>query len=405
MARSLLVGCVVALGLGLGAPAHAEEPLSFRNVVELGRRAAPEVRLEEADIDVARGELVGARLWSHENPTLELGAGRRWARDPTLDREVSLAVPIELGGKRSRRIALARAVIARETYETTDARRLSGGAAAAAYFQVLYAERLVALAGDRRALADALVTTARERLASGDVAEFELNLAAAELARAESAIAAARGQVARALTRLAIELGLPSPDELEVRGDLSDRGFVGDAAAEIRADILAAGAQLEATDAAVALADSRRWPELSFRVTYAHEEDADILFGAVAFTLPVFDRNQGERAASRARRRRATIALEQTREIAAAQLEGARASYRAVLEALSRMEETAVPLAIENERLAREAYAAGKIDLTALLVVRREALEARQEHLDRLLQAALAGVDLWVAAGAELPNN
>lgn len=405
MARFLLVGCVVALGLSLGAPARAEGPLTFRRVIELGRQAAPEVRLQEADIDVARGELIGARLLSHENPSLELGAGRRWAQDPTLDREVSLAVPIELGGKRSRRIALARAVVARETLETADARRVTGGAAAAAYFQVLYAERLVALAGDRRTLADALVTTARERLVSGDVAEFELNLATAELGRAESAIAAARGQRARALTRLAVELGLASPDGLQVAGELSDRGFVGEAAAETRADILVARAQVEAADAAVALADSKKWPDLAFRVTYAHEEEADILFGSVVFTLPLFDRNQGERAAARARRRRAAIALEETREIASAQLEGARTTYRSTLEALARMEETAVPLAIENERLAREAYAAGKIDLTALLVVRREALEARQEHLDRLLQAARAGVDLWVAAGAELPSN
>jgi cobalt-zinc-cadmium efflux system outer membrane protein len=61
---------------------------------------------------------------------------------------------------------------------------------------------------------------------------------------------------------------------------------------------------------------------------------------------------------------------------------------------------SALPLAIENERMARESYAAGKIELTAMLVVRREALDTRAEYLERLLEAALAAVDLWVAQGA-----
>lgn len=406
MARSVLVGCIGALVLGMSAPVRAEEPLTFRRVIELGRSAAPEVRLEEAEVAIARGELVGARLWSQENPVVELGAGSRWGQERTLDREVTLGLPIELGGKRGKRIALARAVVAREDYQSANVRRTTGGAAAADYFRVLHARRLVLLAEERRSLAAALVATARERLATGDVAAFEVNLGEAELARADSSIAAARADLARALTRLAIELGLPSPDAIEVAGELSDRSFLAGAGdAGPRPDILAARADLQAADAAVALADSLKYPELSFRVTYAHEEDADLVFGSVAFTLPLFDRNQGERAAARARRRRAEIALAANRQIAGAELEGARSAYRAAVEALASMEDTAVPLAVENERLAREAYAAGKIDLTALLVVRREALETRQEYLDRLLQSALAAVDLWVAAGAELPTN
>jgi hypothetical protein len=35
-----------------------------------------------------------------------------------------------------------------------------------------------------------------------------------------------------------------------------------------------------------------------------------------------------------------------------------------------------------------------------LLVIRREVLDTRREHLDRLLAAALAAVDLWIARGA-----
>jgi cobalt-zinc-cadmium efflux system outer membrane protein len=50
--------------------------------------------------------------------------------------------------------------------------------------------------------------------------------------------------------------------------------------------------------------------------------------------------------------------------------------------------------------MARESYRAGKMDLPAVLVVRREALDTRREYLDRLLEAALSGIDLAVATGA-----
>jgi cobalt-zinc-cadmium efflux system outer membrane protein len=64
------------------------------------------------------------------------------------------------------------------------------------------------------------------------------------------------------------------------------------------------------------------------------------------------------------------------------------------------LEKRALPRALDNEALAREAHRAGKIDLAAFLLIRRDALDVRREHLDRLLDAALAGIDLWVAVGA-----
>ena len=51
----------------------------------------------------------------------------------------------------------------------------------------------------------------------------------------------------------------------------------------------------------------------------------------------------------------------------------------------------------ENARLAHEGYAAGKFDLSTTLLMRRDALEARREHLDRIHGALLAGAELWAA--------
>lgn len=64
-----------------------------------------------------------------------------------------------------------------------------------------------------------------------------------------------------------------------------------------------------------------------------------------------------------------------------------------------RHETEALPLSSANEIAAAASYRAGKIDLGTLLVIRREVLDTRREHLDRLLDAATAAVDLWIAGG------
>lgn len=404
MTRFVLVGSALVLLATGSARGDGARSLIFRDVVALARRQAPAVRLADADVDVARGRRAGARVLVADNPVLSGGVGSRWGAERTTDRELSLAVPIELGGQRRKRTAAADADIRVAEASARDVERQVAGAAAAAYFEVLFAREVVALAEERRALAQKLVETARERKRAGDATEFEVNLAEGELSRARSGVASAMRRVATARTRLATLLGLDSMEGVALVGELDDRSFVdvdgAGAGAGDRSDVQVARARVSAAGADVELADARRWPALSFQVTYAHEESDDIAFGGLAITLPIFDRGQGERASARAERHRAALELDLTERAASAELEGARAAYAAAVAAVDELKDSALPLAIENERMARDSYAAGKIELAAMLVVRREALDTRAEYLERLLEAALAAVDLWVAQGA-----
>jgi len=404
MTRLVLVGGALVLLAAGSARGELPRSLSFGDVVELAQAGAPGVRLADADVDVVRGRGVGARVRFADNPVLEGGLGSRWGDERTTDREVSLSFPIELGGKRGKRVAAADADVQVATARAADVRRSIAGYAVALYFQVLFAQEAVALAEQRNSLADKLVDTARARKQAGDAADFEVNLAASELSRSKSGIAAANRRLATARTRLAVILGLDSLDGVSVGGQLDDWSFVTvDAVADTgadRSDVRVARAEVDAANADVVLADTARWPALSFRITYAHEESADIAFGGLAITLPIFERGQGDRAEARAERHRAELELQATEALAHTELDGARAAYHAAVEAVTEMKDHAVPLAIENERMARESYAAGKIELAAMLVVRREALDTRSEYLERLLEAALAAVDLWVAQDA-----
>ncbi|MFN0249672.1 MAG: TolC family protein [Kofleriaceae bacterium] len=372
--------------------------MSFSRVIELARTRAPSAVIARARIEESRSDLVGARRFATRNPVFEADVGPRRSGDGlSTDVQTSLSFPLDLGGRRDKRVAVVDAEIERERLEAQSVERTAVGAAVSAYYQALHADRRLSLAEDRVRLADAAEVTARQRMRAGDVAEFEVNLARGEVARAKSGVVVARGEQARARAQLAAVLGIPITP---VVGDLADRRMLETAGGNARPDLRALAQEIEVSRAEVASARTERWPSLDLRVSYEHERDADIVLGGISIALPVFEHGQGEAARARARGKRAGAELAARTALASAEVESASQTSTAMIAAVRILELEAVPLSIENESAASASYRAGKIDLGALLVIRREALDTRREHLDRLLDAALAAVDLWIARGA-----
>ena len=253
---------------------------------------------------------------------------------------------------------------------------------------------------DSKSLADELLSVGEARQkAGGDVTKLDINLARNEQALADSEILVASSGATRARADLAAVLGLKVEGVASVTGNLADQTlFETMTTATERSDLAARRDEVTAAGAQVRVADAERWPSLSFRITYAHEDQgADILRGGLALSLPLFNRGQGERIAARARRERTRIELTALENTIGTESDAARASFTAAVAALEILDKRALPLAAENEQLAQESYRAGKLDLPALLVIRRDALATRATHLDRLRDAALAGVALAVA--------
>ena len=392
---------IIITTFALSGTADAD-PLTRARVIELARSKAPDVRIAQTRVAESRGALVGARVLLPENPVLEIEAGPRWSSDRTTDLDAVLAVPLQIGGRRGKRIASAEAQIDRDSHLTRDAQRDAVSAALTAYYRTVYAKARVELAKARKQLADDLQKTASDRKKAGDVAQLEVNVAGAEVARAESEILAEHANLSRARGQLAIVLGLRDSESLDVDGRLDDRAAfdaLAGAPSTERADVAAARAEIRSASSEVALADAQRLPDLSLRLGYRREGADDVILGGLAISLPFFERGQGQRAQARVRRERATIELDTKQATAAVQVDTARAAYRATVDAVKKLDEQGLPLAVQNEQMSGESYKAGKIDLSTLLLVRREALDTRREHLDRQLEAALAGVELSSAMG------
>jgi len=389
--------CLVTLCIGTSS-ARAEESLTLPRVIELARTHAPDPALARARIDEARSALVGARRLATRNPVIEADVGPRWSDGRSTDAQTTLSLPLDLGGRRAKRVAVVDAEIEHARLDARNVERLTIATAVAGYFQVLHAEQRLALAEERVRLAEAAETTSRQRAKAGDVAEFEVNLARGEVARARSSVVSARADHARERARLSAVLGVPN---VSVTGDLADRKPLElPGAVHERPDLRALAQEVELARAETAVARAERWPSLDLRITYEHERDAEVVLGGIAIAIPIFERGQGEAARASARGKRAQLELSTRTSRATAQTDSARDTYAAAIAAVQILAQEAVPLSIENETAAAASYRAGKIELGTLLVIRREALDTRREHLDRLLDAALAAVDLWIARGA-----
>ena len=382
----------------------AADTFTFDDVVARARASAFEVRFAEARLIEARGRLSGARALSQENPALSATTGERRGDVDSDESEIALTIPFGFGLARGPRVAMAESDLSREEANLLDARRLAIGRAAAAFYGVLHAERLAAIAEERQSLADSLLETARERERAGDVAQFDVAVAESERGRAESELLAQRAAVARALGDLAKSIGLASVAGLEVEGDLSDVERLdsliawGGAAPE-RPDIAAARAHVAMRASEAKLAGRERLPDIALLGSTAREEGDEIVQAGAEITLPIFQRGQGSRGETEGRRALAHSEQEAALAAAAIERESADAAYVAANDALGRFEEDALPRALAYGGMATESYRVGRMDLPTLLLIRKEALETKREHAERMHEKALAAIDVAVARG------
>ena len=392
----------VALILLVAGSGAAQEALTLEQALSLARERAPAVLFARARIEEARGRLSAAS--AIRNPEVEAAAGGAISGEPRSAKvDAGFLQDVELGGRRSSRIDVARAEMTSSIAEADDVLRRAQREVAAAFFRGLQAqERLALLAGAER-IAEETLEAARRRHESGDVALLDVNVARAAAARARSDVHGARSHLAASLAELRVLLGFSSEEQVRLDGKIStprrfDLEDLLEKAVE-RPDVRALQSELDAANAGLRLGQALSWPELALGAVYQREEGQDFLLGAVRLSLPVFDRGEGVRAEARARAGRLTQELDARRRAVRIEVRAAFEIYDQQRAAVEELERDALGVVEENETLSKESYDVGQISLIELLLVRRQMLEIRSDYLSRLLDAAIASADLEASAG------
>lgn len=404
MRSSSRLALAVSLALPFSTISAARESLTLERALALARDRTPSVLAARARIEEARARLGAASLLLRNNPEVEAAAGRRDSSEDDSEKvEVGILQNLDLGGRRSARIGIARAELASTAADSENALRQALRSVASSYFRAYQAQERVALASRAEGITSEILEIARRRYKAGDVAVLDVNLAQAALARDRADANAARATLAAAFGELRALLAFAPEQQLRLAGaphlsrvfDLQDLL----SKATDRPDIRALQSELDAANAEIRLGRANAWPEFGVGGRYEREEGDDVLLGAVRLTLPIFDRGQHLRAEASARARRLQLELDAARRDVRREVSTAFEVYLQQKAAAEELEKNALRVLEENESLSRESYEAGQISFAEFLLVRREILETRNDYLAHLLDTAIAAADLEASAG------
>ncbi|HEY0621622.1 TolC family protein [Sphingomonas sp.] len=376
------------------APAAAETTLTLEEALQRAGAISPARQVAELGVEAAQAGRTVAGL--RPNPTLNADVENAFGTGPykgigEVETTIGLALPLELGGKRAARIAVADTRIARARIDAIAAGADLGLQVTQAYIRAVSAQRRLAVAQDQLRVTGENLRIARDRVMAGANSPIDEQRAAllatgaqAELERSHSTVEATRlalGQLIGGLPPASLD------QEWFDRLDAAPYGPAAPANAEGTLALAAATADVATADAQLRLARSQRIPDLTVSVGTRRLQasgDMAMVFG-VSVPLPAFDNGRAamrqaaaQRDQSEARRRLARFEAEQAIAAARADRDRAAAGVRASAPTIAAAQEAA--------RIARIGYGAGKFDQLVLLEAEQALLDARTAAIDARAQ-------------------
>ena len=142
-------------------------------------------------------------------------------------------------------------------------------------------------------------------------------------------------------------------------------------------------------------------PNIKVGAFGGHELNTEYPMGAmVGFSIPLFNRRQGEAEMITGQIARARDSLRAARLDVEKQVRDAYRAYQAARRSFRIYQGEVIQPADESFNLLEQAFLAGKIDLLRLAVAEREAFRARVRYLDAWFGANAARVSIELATGA-----
>jgi len=413
--RIVAVGlCCLVVSLASPVPGTGEPALSrvsLDQVLGIALRQNPTLRAQELALQSTKAGEITAGL--RPNPTMnflaeQFGGGSASETQYT----VNVGQPIELGGKRQRRIDSARAATRVAGYQVDDVRRQTILQVKTAFAGALLARQQVALAEQNLKTLDDTERLQRLRLEKGDLSELELLRIQVQRFTFERDAADARQTLVAAKVALRAAAGAENiAADFDVVGELGfkdvplDQTALRRAALDNRPDLRAAEADRERARADYQLARANAWWDVTPQLEYQRiGPDNTVGFG---FSVPirVFDRNQGEIARTQSEIKR----VDAVREAAALQVLAAVdtdvAAAATQRERVLSLRDVYLPKALRTRDTVDYAYQRGGASLLDFLDAQRSYRETALAHLQALGAYLSAIYQLEADVGRDLTSS
>ncbi len=301
---------------------------------------------------------------------------------------VGVSLPLELGGKRPARVALATARLTRAQVQSEIARADLRLRITQLYIEAAAAERRAEVLSEQAAIANNAFRVSSERVKAGDVGPIEQQRADVLRINAQVAAESAARQAQAARANLETLLSAPVTGPLDRAWFERIDGYGPPRPIEVEGTLAlaAAEADVRTADAQVRVARSLRVPDLTVS-TFARRLEATNDTAAVvgiSIPIPFFNNGSAFVAQSRSEQTQAialrNLAVIDTRQqIASAQTEVANAAATARAAG-----GPGLAAAQEAARIARIGWTQGKFDQIALLDAERTLSQTRQTYVDAL---------------------
>jgi cobalt-zinc-cadmium efflux system outer membrane protein len=404
----IVVRRALALALLLPLAAAGADRVGVEEAVEVALQRNASLLSLQAEVAAARARLAGAALVVQQNPELDLAAGPRWAGgERSTDWEVGISQRLEPYGQRGLRREAARQLVDAAEARLEMRRVEVAAEVRAAFYRALAAGEQAKFAAEAFELTDEGLKAVEARQRSGAASTIEVNAARIALGRSLRERSEAEQRRTNAIGALIVLLGLDAREGFTLKGKLDpsaseavDGEALMNAALERRPDLAAARRELEAARAEARLAGREALPNPRIGLSYGEEERAQVLRAGIAIELPLVQRNQAGRGVADARVEQAARAAEALERTIRAEVMLAVERLRNSAVAAKAFGGAAITSAHENLQLVNEAYRAGKVDLFQLLVIRREALDARTAYLTALEELAAAEAEAKRVTGS-----
>jgi outer membrane protein, heavy metal efflux system len=407
------ISILIWLGLFTGAvlPCRAQTRISLQDAIDKALASRASLKAEAERVSAAQGlekqaGLVANPVFQFENQNLR--PGQTYGRD--VDTYAYLTQPLDVLGKRKQRIAWAEQGVSYASAQYELARRQIVQNVKQAYWAARGAQEIRDVLKATVESFQGVIDYHSAQFSVGAISEQDFlrirleaerlqiaaNLAVLENTRARVQLFRAMGQTdfsEAVLTELldANQTPLVSPEIQQVLAQ--------------RVEMRVANAALAEAQAKARLEDVSARPDLSLIYGYKRTQLPDTTSGTntalagLQITLPITDRNQGNRAAANAEVRRQQQLLTATQADVLADYYGALQEYQ-----LRRSEvvDTLQPLrghATEISTIAQAAYAQGGRDLLRLLDAQRARLDAELAWVQGMVEYQQSIVNLEAAEG------
>lgn len=393
----------------------AVDELSLRDALTLALERSPRLAGFAWEVRSRQGRAVQAGLFP--NPVVDVSV-EDFAGSGSLsgfgDSETTLQVAqqIPTAGKRvkSRRAADLAAEVGVWEYES--ARLEMYASVAQAFADVLAAQQTVAMTERLAGLANDAMASVSKLVESGAMPAVEKTRAALEVAALRVDLKVARRSLKASRAALAATWGDAQPRFEAATGDLGVvvappateqvRGLI------VRNPILRRWErEVERLDAVRELERARRIPDVTVGagVRRAQAVDETALVAGISIPIPLFDRNQGNRAAAHADLLRARHQYRETEVRLAAELEQAHQEWLARFEEVSELRNSILPSAEEAYRGVRSGFQRGLFRNVDVLDAQRRLFQLRLREISALRGYRLAEAEVERITGTPLGSN